>query len=352
MKNLFRKFNVFYTFVLITFFVLALFKLFYSISKVNIILELAIKVASWVVFRVVLALPFICALLAVAFYTLIERKLLGIFMIRKGPNKVGFIGVMQPFRDAGKLFTKEVVVPRYSNKGPFLFCPAILLGFSLILWVLYPFKCVRVIFVCGLIQFLLISGLRVYGVIVAGWSSNSKYALLGSVRAVAQRISYEVPLRFVQFSITIFAGSILIQEVSEFQINGNVLILCIVVRFVVWVICILAETNRAPFDLVEGESELVSGFNVEYSGGAFALVYIAEYSRMLFNRLITGVLFFGVNELFISIIALVFACFYVLIRAATPRIRYDKLIYVCWTVVLCFILILSLIVILNCFNNY
>ena len=168
-----------------------------------------------------------------------------------------------------------------------------------------------------------------YGVIVAGWSSNSKYALLGSIRAVAQRVSYEVPLRFVQFSVGIFVSSLLIQEVRIFQDHGGALIFCILVRFIVWVVCILAETNRAPFDLVEGESELVSGFNVEYRGGAFALVYMAEYSRMLFNSLITGAIFFGVNEIIVSFIAFIFACFYVLIRAATPRMRYDKLMQVC-----------------------
>nr|YP_009681523.1 NADH dehydrogenase subunit 1 [Septifer bilocularis]QDO71942.1 NADH dehydrogenase subunit 1 [Septifer bilocularis] len=282
----------------------------------------------------ILILPLVCALLAVAFYTLLERKLLGYIMLRKGPNKVGFMGILQPFSDAGKLFCKEVVVPRYANFIPFILCPTFVLGISLTLWVMYPFKNSELIFVCGLVQFLVISSMSVYGTMVAGWSSNSKYALLGAVRSVAQSISYEVPMSFIILCFIYGSSSFMLQEIGMFQ-HVIMFFFPFFPCCVLWVICILAETNRAPFDFVEGESELVSGFNVEYSGGAFAMIYMAEYSSMLFNSVISSVLFFGSNEIFMSIMCMFFVVGFVWVRGTMPRMRYDKLMKLCWTVILC-----------------
>lgn len=297
--------------------------------------EFIIRVFVKIIDVVVAIIPIIGVLVAVGFFTLLERKLLAIIIIRKGPAKVRFIGILQPFSDAGKLFCKEFVKPARANLIPFLICPGVILTLRLIGWLLYPYKCVEVLYTAGIIQFIVVSSINVYGVIIAGWSSNSKYALLGSVRAIAQRISYEIPLGFVVICILFIVKSFIFQEINLFQENIHILFIVMPVIFVIWLICILAETNRAPFDFVEGESELVSGFNVEYRGGGFALIFIAEYARILLNSILTAIVFFGGNELWVSVVLIFFVVFFVWVRASLPRIRYDKLINVCWRVLLC-----------------
>nr|UJM44201.1 NADH dehydrogenase subunit 1 [Arcuatula senhousia] len=279
---------------------------------------------------VVLILPFVCVLVSVAFYTLLERKVLGYIMSRKGPNKVGFMGVIQPFSDAAKLFTKEMVMPGFSNNMVFVLCPGLILLNGLSLWLLYPFSYTEVVFVCGLIQFLVVSSTSVYGVMLAGWSSNSKYALLGSVRAVAQSVSYEVPLTFVMIIICCLLGSMLCQEVKEVQDGFFSSIFLFGLGGMIWLVCMLAESNRAPFDFVEGESELVSGFNVEYSSGGFAMVFMAEYAAMLFNSLFFTVLFVGGSGVVVMLGMTLVVVGYVWVRGSFPRMRYDKMMKLCW----------------------
>lgn len=301
----------------------------------------------WVIEVVVMFLPFIFVLLAVAFFTLLERKLLGAIMLRKGPNKVGFMGLLQPFRDAGKLFCKELVFPQYSNITPFIICPGFMLGLSLRFWIFYPFMRLEILFIFGFLQFLVISRIRVYGVIAAGWSSNSKYSLLGSVRSVAQSISYEIPFMLLFFTVVFLGWRFFLQELSLWQ-EGFIFFGVIYLFGVIeWVICLLAENNRAPFDFVEGESELVSGFNVEYSGGMFAIIFISEYRSIMFGRVLTGILFWGGNEVLFRVISVFFILFFVWVRGTYPRIRYDKLIKLGWTrfayIPLVFILLVMII---------
>nr|YP_009681501.1 NADH dehydrogenase subunit 1 [Gregariella coralliophaga]QDO71895.1 NADH dehydrogenase subunit 1 [Gregariella coralliophaga] len=280
-------------------------------------------------------IPVVGVLLAVGFFTLLERKLLAIIMIRKGPAKVSFMGILQPFSDAGKLFCKEFVVPSRAVMAPFIMCPGVMLLISLVGWLLYPYKCVEVVYLAGIIQFIVVASISVYGVMVAGWASNSKYALLGSVRAMAQSISYEIPLGFAVMAVLFVVSSFMLQEISMWQENSFIMLMLFPVIFIIWILCMLAETNRAPFDFVEGESELVSGFNVEYSGGGFAMMFMSEYATMLLNSLITATVFLGGSELFMSVAMMLFVVVFVWVRASLPRMRYDKLMGLCWSVLLC-----------------
>nr|QDO71931.1 NADH dehydrogenase subunit 1 [Mytilisepta virgata] len=286
----------------------------------------------FIMWLILVSLPFICVLLAVGFFTLFERKLLAGMMLRKGPNKVGFMGLLQPFSDAGKLFCKELNIPSCSNVLPFVAAPLFMLMISMSLWILYPFKSVGVLFIFGILQFLVTAGVAVYGVMVAGWSSNSKYSLLGSVRSIAQSISYEISFGLIVFVLVFMSMSFFIQEISFWQEGAFMFVYLYLMGLILWMICILAENHRAPFDFVEGESELVSGFNVEYSGGLFALIFMSEYGSMLFSSILSACLFFGGSEMFVSIIFLFFDYFFVWVRGSFPRMRYDKLMKMGWTI--------------------
>lgn len=277
----------------------------------------------------------ISALLAVAFFTLLERKGLRYFQLRKGPNKVGLIGLPQPLSDAIKLFRKEYIKPTLVNYFPFLVCPFLSLFFALFLWILYNgYFFVRMGGI-SMMMFLCISSIGVYCVMGAGWFSNSKYALLGSVRAVAQRISYEVRISLILMSCLLLVGSISLVNLLKYQYICWIFFVNFFI-FIMWVVSIIAETHRAPFDFAEGESELVSGFNVEYGGVGFALLFIAEYSNILFMRFLCGVLFFGGGFLSVSIgfsISLIVGLLrflFIWVRASYPRYRYDLLIYLIW----------------------
>jgi len=273
----------------------------------------------------------ILALLGIAFYTLIERKFLGYFHLRKGPNKVGIIGLPQPFADAIKLFVKEQAKPTPSNQTPFLFAPTIGLILALIIWVIYPHSHQSFFLQFSVLYFLCVSRINVYTTFLAGWRSNSKYALLGALRGVAQTISYEVSMSLILLRALIILTSIDFTKIS--QISWISLIFMPLTT--VWFITNLAETNRTPFDFAEGESELVSGFNVEYRRGLFALIFIAEYANILVIRLFTRVIFFSTFIPLISDILLVtetvaLATLFVWVRATYPRIRYDHLINLTW----------------------
>lgn len=270
------------------------------------------------------------ALLAIAFYTLLERKLLGYFQLRKGPNKVIFIGIPQPFADAIKLFVKEQSTPYTTNSKIYLFSPSIALILTLLLWSIYPHSSPTFFITFGILYFLCVSSINVYVIFISGWRANSKYALLGSLRAIAQTISYEVSIALILINTLLFITLIDINIIPIFY--HTYIMLLILPLIYIWFITNLAETNRTPFDLAEGESELVSGFNIEYSSGLFAIIFIAEYANILFIRLLTSIIFLGSNpiNIYIVIKTCILATLFVWVRGTLPRIRYDNLIYLTW----------------------
>nr|QAU54281.2 NADH dehydrogenase subunit 1 [Desmopachria sp. ITV9392]QPA36196.1 NADH dehydrogenase subunit 1 [Desmopachria sp. RRMO-2020]QPA36209.1 NADH dehydrogenase subunit 1 [Desmopachria sp. RRMO-2020]QPA36222.1 NADH dehydrogenase subunit 1 [Desmopachria sp. RRMO-2020]QPA36235.1 NADH dehydrogenase subunit 1 [Desmopachria sp. RRMO-2020] len=273
----------------------------------------------------------ICVLIGVAFLTLLERKVLGYIQIRKGPNKVGFMGIPQPFSDAIKLFSKEQTFPLMSNYVMYYYSPVMSLFFSLLLWMTMPYLLGLVSFSMGMIFFLCIMSMGVYTVMIAGWSSNSSYSLLGSMRAIAQTISYEVSLALVFMSFMILIGGFSFMDFFKFQEFIWMLYLSFPLAMI-WFVSSLAETNRTPFDFAEGESELVSGFNIEYSSGGFALIFLSEYSSILFMSMVFSVMFLGSNLFsFMFYLELVFISFmFIWVRGTLPRFRYDKLMYLSW----------------------
>nr|YP_009751207.1 NADH dehydrogenase subunit 1 [Annamanum lunulatum]QIJ99765.1 NADH dehydrogenase subunit 1 [Annamanum lunulatum] len=273
----------------------------------------------------------VCVLVGVAFLTLLERKVLGYIQIRKGPNKVGFLGLVQPFSDAIKLFTKEQTYPYMSNFSLYYFSPIMNLFLALMLWVCLPFVTVNLSFNFSLLYFLSISSLGVYSVMLAGWSSNSNYSLLGSLRAVAQSISYEVSLALILMTFMYMILSLNILDLIKYQ-KYIWLVFLLMPLCLMWLVSSLAETNRTPFDFAEGESELVSGFNVEYSSGGFAMIFLAEYANILFMSLMSCVLFLGADLMnFIFFLKVgILSFFWIWVRGTLPRFRYDKLMYLAW----------------------
>lgn len=270
-------------------------------------------------------------MVGVAFLTLLERKVLGYIQIRKGPNKVGFLGIPQPFSDAIKLFTKEQTYPLVSNYISYYFSPIFSLFLALVIWLCIPYLTKLYSFNLGVLFFLCCTSMGVYTVIIAGWSSNSNYALLGGLRAVAQTISYEVSLALVLLSFIFLIGN---YNFLSFNLYQNY-VWFLVISFplgLVWFASSLAETNRTPFDFAEGESELVSGFNVEYRSGGFALIFLAEYARILFISMLFVVIFLGsdiYSVLFFIKLAII-SFIFIWVRGTLPRFRYDKLIYLAW----------------------
>lgn len=276
----------------------------------------------------------IIVLVAIAFYTLIERKILGYVQLRKGPNKVIITGIPQPFADAIKLFLKESSKPQLINTSVFMLSPSITLILALLFWSLYPHSHPTTFLSFGILYFLCVSRINVYTVFIRGWSSNSKYTLLGATRSVAQTISYEVSIAIIILRTLILSRSINTSSIN--QENNIWPIILSLPLIIIWFITALAETNRTPFDLAEGESELVSGFNTEYRGVLFALIFIAEYTNILFIRIITAILFLPgqliiiPSNLWLIFKTITFAILFVWIRGALPRIRYDKLIQLTW----------------------
>lgn len=269
-------------------------------------------------------------LVNVAFFTLMERKVLGLRQSRKGPNKVAAVGLLQPFADAVKLFLKEFVTPYRGNRGLFLAGPAGAIFLVLLVWALAPLKNLRIRVFFSAVLLLVILRLNLYPLLIAGWASNRKYALVGAMRGVAQTISYEISLALLLLRVLrVFQGYELSRVLGEATPVTLGLIASPLV--VLWLISCVAETNRTPFDFAEGESELVSGFNVEYAGGGFALIFMAEYARILFLSLLTVLVAAGggVGAAHIGgIVGLAF--FWVWLRATLPRYRYDLLINLAW----------------------
>nr|ADM61547.1 NADH dehydrogenase subunit 1 [Grapholita molesta] len=270
-------------------------------------------------------------LIGVAFLTLLERKVLGYIQIRKGPNKLGIMGILQPFSDAIKLFTKEQTYPLYSNYISYYFSPIFSFFLSLLIWMVIPYYFNMISFNLGFLFFFCCTSMGVYTLMVAGWSSNSNYALLGGLRAVAQTISYEVSLALIMLSVIIMIMDFNLLKFNNYQtliwfmFTMMPLSLC-------WLSSSLAETNRTPFDFAEGESELVSGFNIEYSSGGFALIFLAEYSSILFMSMLYILMYVGGYDLsFFFYLKLVFiSFFFIWVRGTLPRYRYDKLMYLAW----------------------
>nr|YP_009995297.1 NADH dehydrogenase subunit 1 [Gymnochthebius lividus]QNP09700.1 NADH dehydrogenase subunit 1 [Gymnochthebius lividus] len=284
-----------------------------------------------ILFLISMLLLFICVLVSVAFLTLMERKVLGYIQIRKGPNKVGFMGIPQPFSDAIKLFSKESILPLMSNINLYYMSPIFNLFLSLMLWMCMPFMTILFNFNLGILFFLCVASLGVYSIMISGWSSNSNYSLLGGLRSVAQTISYEVSLSLILLSFLFLILSLNLLDFMLYQ-NNLWLIFLYFPLCLMWIVTSLAETNRTPFDFAEGESELVSGFNVEYSSGGFALIFLAEYSSILFMSMSCVILFLGADIYSLMFFfKLVFMSFlWIWVRGTLPRFRYDKLMYLAW----------------------
>nr|QOP62256.1 NADH dehydrogenase subunit 1 [Calonectris borealis] len=277
-------------------------------------------------------------LIAVAFLTLVERKVLSYMQARKGPNIVGPFGLLQPVADGVKLFIKEPIRPSTSSPFLFIMTPMLALLLALTIWIPLPLPFPLTDLNLGLLFLLAMSSLAVYSILWSGWASNSKYALIGALRAVAQTISYEVTLAIILLSVIMLSGNYTLNTLAITQ-EPLYLIFSSWPLAMMWYISTLAETNRAPFDLTEGESELVSGFNVEYAAGPFALFFLAEYANIMLMNTLTTILFLNPSslnmppELFPMILAtkvLLLSSGFLWIRASYPRFRYDQLMHLLW----------------------
>lgn len=294
--------------------------------------------------------------LIVAYTTYSERKIIGFMQERLGPNRVGPSGILQPIADVVKLLTKEIIVPSNANKGLFLSAPMIMLVPSLLVWSVIPLSEFFVIsnINAGLLFILALTSLSVYGVILAGWASNSKYAFLGSMRSAAQIIAYEIAMGFALVGVLMAAGSLNLQEIIISQKGGilNWYWLPLFPLFIIYLIAGIAETNRAPFDVSEGESEIVAGFHVEYSGAAFAMFFLAEYMNLILISALVSIMFFGgwlspfestwfenifsfvPGFIWLAIKTLIFIFLFLWLRATLPRYRYDQIMRLGWKIFL------------------
>jgi NADH-quinone oxidoreductase subunit H len=285
-------------------------------------------------------------LFGVAYLTYVERKVLAAMQLRKGPNVVGWFGLLQPFADAIKMFFKETIIPAGANRALFLLAPMLTFGLAMMAWAVIPVNngwAIADINV-GVLYLFAISSLGVYGIIIAGWASNSKYAFLGALRSAAQMVSYEVSMGFVMVSVLLCVGSLNLNDIVVAQ-SRVWFFLPLFPMFVVFFISTVAETNRAPFDLPEGESEIVAGFFVEYSAMAFGLFFLGEYANMMLMSSMTTILFLGGWQAPFGIlphagvlwfVLKLLACLFVFlwVRATFPRYRYDQLMRLGWKVFL------------------
>ena len=315
-------------------------------------------------------LKIVCILIAVAYFTIAERKVMAAIQRRKGPNVVGFWGLLQPLADGAKLIFKELLIPTRANATIFLVAPVMVLILSMISWSIIPsginlesttsivtqmksdFRSIEIGNLIntsttadisyGVLFILAVSGLNVYGIIIAGWASNSKYAFLGALRSAAQMISYEVSLGLLILPVILLAGSLNLTEIVAAQERTVWFVFPLLPCAIMFFISMLAETNRAPFDLPEAEAELVAGYNVEYSSIIFAMFFLGEYSNMLLMATVIVLFFFGgwlspigffnfiPGSVFFSFKIVIFCYLFILVRAAFPRYRYDQLMDIGW----------------------
>jgi NADH-quinone oxidoreductase subunit H len=321
----------------------------------DVILDLA-----WIVIKIVaIILPMT---IAVAYFTYAERRVIGFMQVRMGPNRVGIFGyklwgLAQPFADVFKLLLKEIIVPDNSNKFLFLLAPVLAIAPAFAAWAVIPFNDFLVLadINAGLLYILAMSSLGVYGVIIAGWASNSKYAFLGAMRSAAQIVSYEIAMGFALIGVLVLAGTLNLSGIVEAQSGGifDWYWLPLLPLFVIYFVSGVAETNRAPFDVAEGESEIVAGFHVEYSGAAFAVFFLAEYANMILISVLTALLFLGgwlspfqgvpvIGETFLANSSIfwllaktsIFMFMFLWLRATFPRYRYDQIMRLGWKVFL------------------
>jgi NADH-quinone oxidoreductase subunit H len=296
-------------------------------------------------------------LLVVAYLTYIERKIIGAMQVRIGPNRVGLFGLAQPFADVIKLLNKEIIIPTASNRFLFVIAPVISIGTALAAWAAIPFDQGAVLanINAGVLYVFALASLGVYGILIAGWASNSKYAMFGALRAAAQSISYEIGMGFALVGVMMAAGSLNFQTIIEAQSGGfwHWYWLPLFPLFIVYWICGVAETNRLPFDVAEGESEIVAGFHVEYSGTVFALFFLAEYTSMVVISMLAAILFVGgwlspfqgmpyLEQAFAWVPGFVwllckmsfFIFCYLWFRATFPRYRYDQIMRLGWKILI------------------
>jgi len=313
----------------------------------------ALQVLIWTLVKIVAIVAPL--MLVVAYYTYAERKIIGYMQVRIGPNRVGPKGWLQPIADAVKLIFKELVVPSGANRALFLLAPLLTIGPALAAWAVFPFNAELVLadINAGLLYILALSSLGVYGIIIAGWASNSKYAFLGAMRSAAQMVAYEIAMGFALVGVLVAAGSLNLGEIVRGQEGGLLhwYWLPLLPLFMIYFISGVAETNRAPFDVAEGESEIVAGFHVEYSGTAFAVFFLGEYANMVLISALTALLFWGgwLNPfegwpvlgaatawvpgfVWLCLKTAVFMFLFLWFRATFPRYRYDQIMRLGWKV--------------------
>ena len=304
----------------------------------------AIQTVAWTLTKIMAVV--VPLMLGVAYLTYVERKIIGWMQVRIGPNRVGFQGLLQPIADAVKLLMKEIIIPSGANRGLFILGPILVIAPALAAWAVIPFSDTLVLadINAGLLYVLAITSMGVYGVIVAGWASNSKYAFLGAMRSAAQIVSYEIAMGFALVGVLMAARSLNLTDIVQGQAGGlqQWYIWPLLPLFVVYLIAGVAETNRAPFDVAEGESEIVAGFHVEYSGMAFAVFFLAEYANMILVAALATLMFLGgwlspVGFLPDGIVWWLLKTAFVLFmflwfRATFPRYRYDQIMRLGWKV--------------------
>nr|YP_009128566.1 NADH dehydrogenase subunit 1 [Formica selysi]AJP76858.1 NADH dehydrogenase subunit 1 [Formica selysi] len=285
-------------------------------------------------------------LVGIAFLTLLERKILGYVQMRKGPNKVSIIGIFQPFSDAVKLLNKELFYVYKSNYNLFYLCPVLSFSMMLMSWLLFPYITNIYFLNYSMLLLILLMSISGYIMIFMGWSSNSIYSMMGSMRSVSQMLSYEVSFIFIILILMIMSESYSFLDFMNYQIYVWYLFIFYPL-FLMYFISVLAELNRSPMDFIEGESELVSGFNIEYFSGGFTLIFLAEYGMIIFFSFMSVLLFTNLlqySNIFMFMFTIMVSCLVIFMRGLLPRMRYDELMYLCWKIILPMILLYVLLI--------